>query len=258
MKSSYRKRTLNETVIFIHGNSSDSTVFNGILNNPTFQYCSYTLSLPGHYEEDSAVQLNDFSITAIINQITEFVSSINYPILLFGHSLGGHLAIEIAPKLNNLKGLCVMGTPPIELPINFESAFNPVVEMSVLFEEAPTDNLLDAFLKKAVVNPTVKDSIKANFVKTHPKARGYIANAIPKNEWSNQRAIFRDLQIPKYIAHGLKDPFINLDYLEEIKTENQPKCSLTLFMESGHYPMLETPKDFEEYVVKICNKSFGT
>ncbi len=257
MKTNFKKGRFEETIIFIHGNSSNATVFSSLLNSPKFEYSSLTIELPGHYDDFQDQGFKEFSIPNIINNLVEIIGAIENSIFLYGHSLGGHLAIEIAPQLHNLKGICIMGTPPIELPLNFESAFNPVPEMVVLFEEQPEDGILEAFLDKAVTNPTVKDHIKADFLNTQPKVRTGVANAAPNNQWNNQRAIFKSLQISKYIAHGFKDPFINLSYLEEINAENQPECELTLFNHSGHYPMLEVPNDYEAYIIEITNKVFG-
>jgi pimeloyl-ACP methyl ester carboxylesterase len=131
-----------------------------------------------------------------------------------------------------------------------------MAEMSVLFEEQPDRDLLDAFLEKAITNPFAKDKIKEDYLNAHPEVRFGIAEAIPNNYWSNQRDIFKNLQVPKFLAHGINDPLINLAYLEEIKVQNKQNCALKLFKDSGHYPMLEVPKYFEAYFIGITNKVF--
>lgn len=240
-------------VVCIHGNSSSSSIFDTVLGQTNFHYSAIIIELPGH---GKTVLKEEFSIRGIITNLKVDLASIKEPVFLFGHSLGGHLAIEIAPVIKNLKGLCIMGTPPIELPINLESAFNPVQEMTVLFEDKPDSSSIDAYFKKATINSSIRPRLKDDYLKVAPSVRTSIAAAIPNNHWSNQRAIFNSLNVPKFIAHGLNDPFINLDYLKEIQNENIENCSLKLFDNSGHYPILEVPNDFGTYFYQIITSSF--
>jgi pimeloyl-ACP methyl ester carboxylesterase len=43
--------------------------------------------------------------------------------IVFGHSLGGHIAIRMLPMMNQLAGVGITGTPPFDIPVDMEPRF---------------------------------------------------------------------------------------------------------------------------------------
>ena len=80
-------------------------------------------------------------------------------VILVGHSLGGHLAIEIAEKIDNLKGLIIIGTPPVKKPMNLEEAFLPIQEIQTFFTENPIHKDIESIVDIALQNKKVKEEI---------------------------------------------------------------------------------------------------
>jgi len=106
------------TVIFIHGHCTNQTFFSAQMNSPLLEkYRLITLDLPGYGESDppkDPQKVYSFpGFSEVVVEVIDFLSLNN--IVVVGWSLGGHVGLELTQKLDQLKGLLITGTPPIEI-----------------------------------------------------------------------------------------------------------------------------------------------
>jgi len=245
------------TIVFIHGNSSSSDVYNSVMESPLIKQTKVSIELAGHGRHiNHSSKVADFSIKSYCNQLTKEISEIEGDILLVGNSLGGHLAIEISKKVSNLKGLLIFGTPPLKKPINFEEAFIPVPELHTFLSENPSEDEIKSAAQLAVVDEVYVDQIVKDFKNSNPLVRKSLFIDLTENNWSDQLELFVNLHVPKYIIAGTKDPSVNKNYLEAVKNMCGETCSIIEFKECGHYPSLEKPKEFIETLKSISKQVF--
>ena len=117
------------TLFCIHGNSSSSKVFEDLKQNQNSKYDVFLIDLLGHGTNQEKQNMSDFSLKSQKEYLLKQLKYHKGNVILVGHSLGGHLAIEIAEKIDNLKGLIIIGTPPVKKPMNLEEAFLPIQEI---------------------------------------------------------------------------------------------------------------------------------
>src|ERR1700722_10829294 len=97
-------------VVLIHGNSSSSRAFSRQLEGPLGQrFRLIAVELPGHGRAVRA------ALDALGIEEARFV----------GWSLGGHIALEMAPDLREPRGFVIFGTPPITSREAMSEAFLP-------------------------------------------------------------------------------------------------------------------------------------
>lgn len=257
MKYSIIKGKNKGTIVFIHGNSSSSNVFKKVLESDKISFTKIAIDLPGHGSSLDGYTIDeDFSIASYCNKLIAFLTQIDDDILLVGHSLGGHLAIEIVNKLLRLKGLIIFGTPPLKKPINFEEAFLPLPAMQTFFTENPTEIEIEEAANVTVYRKENAPKIIKDFKQANPTVRKALAVDLKKNRLSDQVQIFTKLKIPRYIIIGRQDPIVNLHYLEAIKNKCSGSCEIIYFDECGHYPSLEKPAEFTNTIKNIANNIF--
>jgi pimeloyl-ACP methyl ester carboxylesterase len=245
------------TIVFIHGNSSSSEVFKSSLESNSIPYNKVAINLLGHgNHNNNSTTVEDFSIEAYSKDVLNQLANINDEILLIGNSLGGHIAIEIAPKIKLLKGLVIFGTPPVKKPINFEEAFLPVPALQTFLTEHPTDKEIEMATCTAVHNKDVSHKLVSDFKKANPLVRKAIGIDLMENKLANQFDIFSNLNIPKYIIAGKQDPSVNLNYLHEVKNNCNGNCSIIEFDNCGHYPSIEKPQEFNTTLSEIVKEVF--
>ena len=132
-----KKGTRKGTMVFLHGNSSSSKVFNETFSS-SIDHTLIRMDLPGHGGSPKNPQ--SYAIDTLRTMVIDFIiEKVTEPFLLIGNSLGGHLAIEILPELPQCKGLVIFGTPPLKKPINAEEAFLPCEALNTYFKADYTD-----------------------------------------------------------------------------------------------------------------------
>lgn len=257
MKHSSVKGTNSGTILFIHGNSSSSEVFKKAVDSKEIPYTKIAVDLPGHGTNVGDYKAeHDFSIKSYLEKLVAFTETINDDILLVGNSMGGHLAIELAPKIKNLKGLVIMGTPPVKKPINFEEAFLPQPALQTFLTENPSENEMVTATEIAVHKQVNAAAILNDFKQANPKVRSVLADDLTQNRLDDQERIFVNLDAQKFIIRGAQDPTVNPSYLETIDTQCNGKCTLIDFDECGHYPSLEQPDKFIKTISEIASQVF--
>lgn len=245
------------TIVFIHGNSSSSNVFNGVMESTLISQTKIAVDLPGHGSSvNGYVDDEDFSMKSYCKLLTKLIASIDDDILLVGNSLGGHIAIEVANNVNRLKGVVIYGTPPLKKPLNLEEAYLPVPELQTMFTEYPTDEDIQAVANVALYNKGKAIDVYEDFKKSNSKVRKAISEDAANGLLADEYAIFTQLKAPRFIIAGDQDPSVNLNYLKEVKEACNGSCELTMIENCGHYPSLDQLKEFIDVLKKITNKVF--
>lgn len=250
--------TTKGTIFCIHGNSSSARVYHNILNCKSIAYTVITPDLPGHGEHQNKNQtLDSFSIAAYCDFLITEIEKTTGDIILIGNSLGGHLAIEIAPKIKNLKGLVIMGTPPLKKPVNFEEGFMPVPALNTFLTENPDKKEVIETVNSIIKDKSTATLIVEDFTKANPLVRKAVGIDLSEENLSDEYTIFCQLDIPKYIIAGDRDPSINRNYLETLKNDSINICKIFDLDNCGHYPSTEQPEKFNTIIKQLANSVFA-
>ena len=94
------------------------------------------VDLPGHGASDDARDRSAYSLPGHARAVRAVVDALQLGDAVFvGWSLGGHVALEMAPELRQARGFVIFGTPPLAFPPARE-AFLPHPTMRLIFSEA--------------------------------------------------------------------------------------------------------------------------
>ena len=104
--------------VLIHGNSSSSRVFSRQLDGPLGErFRLVAVDLPGHGASDDARDPSAYSLPGHARAVRAVVDALQLGGAVFvGWSLGGHVALEMAPELTDARGFMIFGTPPLAFP----------------------------------------------------------------------------------------------------------------------------------------------
>ncbi|WP_417886676.1 alpha/beta fold hydrolase [Zunongwangia sp.] len=245
------------TIVCIHGNSSSAKVYDDLLKSTAILQTKIAIDLLGHgNNQPDNVDFNKYSFSAQRQFLLENIKDIDDEILLIGNSMGGHLAIEISTEIPQLKGLVIMGTPPLKNPVNIEEAFIPVVALNTFLTVNPNEDEIRKTLGEVILNRSKIDLVTHDFKKANPLVRKALAIDLMENRLFNQYSIFTELNLPKYIISGDADLSVNREYLERVKNASNDSCKIIDIQNCGHYPSLDQPFEFINIIKKIAPEIF--
>lgn len=241
-------------IIFIHGNSCSSRIVEPLIKVWNKQTQIVSIELPGHGNTE---RLNHYSWKVVREYLLRKIHEIEGEKLLIGHSLGGHFAIEMSPNIKSLKGLAIIGTSPLKVPLNSEEAFAPNPNFPTYFKESPEREELEKAINDAVFEKSVFPVLLDDYFKADPKFRVAIGNEIINSgSILNEEQIFSKLNCPKYVINGKQDPIVNFEYLTQLQSNAIYPFKLIEIDLCGHCATIEKPKEFAEILGKIHDEVF--
>jgi pimeloyl-ACP methyl ester carboxylesterase len=239
-----------KSLLLIHGNSLHAGLFKNLFEAEQFKdYRIVACDLPGHGQSARSDQPgNHYSILNHIAILEELVKALGLTdLVIYGHSLGGHLAINLLPELENIKGLAISGTPPLGLPPLLEKAFLPNPDLMLAFKAdltgAETRELAHAFIQEGAPGA---DKVQESIQQTDPLARAFIGQSISTELYNDETQLLAQAKIPVAILHGEKDSLANLDYIQKVNIPTLWKNEVQLIPKASHCPFLENKEKFCE------------
>jgi pimeloyl-ACP methyl ester carboxylesterase len=241
----YESQGQGETILMIHGNSSNSGNFvnqlSGELGN---KYHLIAFDLPGcgnsQIIKDSP---ETFSFNWLADVLLEIIDFLNVPCWLVGHSLGSNIALYAAQKNpNNIKGFFLSGLLLVDKAEELAQAALPNPNMSLFYQKNLTETERITMATAGLYNPGheiiefISDAIEI----TNPLLRSGIAASIADPRlYIGHKQYLRSCKLPLALAEGKHDPFINREYLEKQEYMTLWRNKVQLVENSAHYPHIE-------------------
>lgn len=241
------------TLLFIHGNSLDSGTFKHQFQDEALQkYRLIAIDLPGHGESSPAPDPdNTYNVIGYANIIEKFIKTLKFDrVVLIGHSLGGHIAIEAVEELSNVAGLVIFGTPPIGMPPAMEEMFLPNEAMGFAITSELKDDEADMLSSSFTSG---ENTLKSCIQNTDPDARAFMGASIAQGKFRNEVEICAGLDLPLSVFHGEDDALVNLEYLNKLTLPTLWENKIHFLHDSGHSPQLENPGAFNELLIRFLD-----
>ena len=255
----YSPKTTHAVIILVHGLGEHSKryereVVPAILNN-SMAVISYdqfghgqSKGKRGHHPGFSF--LLD-SIDQMIHKSSELFQ--DKPVFLYGHSMGGNIAINYSLRRNSiLKGL-IITSPFLRIafePPQWKMAFAKIIDKIMPSLTMPSDLDVTAISRDEdeitayELDPLVHDRVST----------GYSLEIMKNGEWAIEHA--NDLKLPMLLLHGKKDRLTSYVASEEFANKSA-QVKLVLFENAYHelHHDLDKAKVLEKIINWIKNKS---
>lgn len=242
------------TIIFIHGNSHSLKSFSKQMNSPLLNnFRLIFVDLPGHGESTKG---SEYSIKIFAQILSEFVKTLEIKKFIFaGHSLGGHVAINILNTDVSPVGLFLFGTPPLKNPFDY-TAFIPNPKTSAMGKIEADYEEISTLMDEMNYFGTDKELAIVDFLNTDGNFRVDVLGDIASGKNLNEVELIKSFNGAVMFLLATKDSMINNSYIRE-------ECFLNLShiqmreIESGHSPHVEMDVDFNQILVEFCEQVFN-
>ena len=170
------------------------------------------VDLPGHGASDNAKDPSAYSLPGHARAVRAALDALGIDQAHFiGWSLGGHVALEMAPDLRDPRGFVIFGTPPLTSGEAMREAFLPNPAMKVTFQES-VDSIEASAYVAAFFRPGFAD-IPPFFIddvlRTDGRARSNLGASIRPGGARDEGAVVRDLKVPLAVLHGGEEQLVN-------------------------------------------------
>ena len=242
-------------IIFLHATCSSSEVFEPTkpFLDPSYNLVSFNFEGHGNFKNADGV----YSVEKLKKQTLRILNSLQGEKLVIGNSLGGAIALEIANEIVDLRGLALVGITPFRKPTNFEEALLPYEGAELFSQVNPNRNAVRNVIERITFNSEQDSLLMKIFEESDAIFREEFGKDFMKpNTFSDQVEILKTLKAEKAIFLGSHDIVVNANYAESLKDEI-PNLETIIIPDCGHFPTLEKPQEFSEYLERIAQKAFG-
>ncbi|MGG5210861.1 alpha/beta fold hydrolase [Chryseobacterium sp. MIQD13] len=236
----------NTSILFVHGWLGNEEWWNSQQEYLKDHYQVIQMDLAGHGKSDASrnewkSELYADDIKAVANQIN------SSEIILVGHSMSGAYVLEASLKIPNVKALILVDTIK-----DLDEAFTEEQAEQILFVHYRNDfknaveNILPQYLFSKETPPEVKQKLQNEFLQNTSETAINLLRPLYKTDF---RETASKVQIPVRAINSDNFPTNIENNRKYLKDYNYVEVAGT-----GHYPMLENPKEFNRILHDILKE----
>lgn len=244
-----------QTIVFLHGNSCAKEVFyKQFAHLATKDFTLIAIDLPGHGgSSDAPKPESQYTIPGYALIIERCLEALNVNDYIFvGWSLGGNIALEIAGNelvgnKSSMAAMLIMGAPPVGPGAdNFEKAYLPATFETAATSDDAGDDEMTVFANSVYGElGEIPELFMEAALHTDARAREtMMTHWVSGENGHDQLTTAANWDKPICIAHGQKEPFVSLNFLENTKWKNLWGDKVHLLNNGGHAPFVEDSMSF--------------
>ena len=242
-------------LVLIHGNSSCREVFTRQFESDLAdEHRLIALDLPGHGQSDDATDpVRTYSRSGFADCVVELLRELGVSeTAVFGWSLGGHIAIEMLPRVPGIKGLILSGTPPIRNR-GFAEGFVISPAQGLPRRRELSDADVEEFAR-IMFGASVPAFLRRAIRRADGRLREQVFAASLAGEGVDQRLTVEESTVPIAVINGHDDPLVRLDYLESVAYGNLWEGRCQRLSGAGHAAFWHLPEAFNGLVQRFLTE----
>lgn len=206
-------------ILMIHGSGAGRGVFARQFDSPLAErHRMIAFDLPGHGESsDARDPETGYTVRGLAEAAAWVLEGLDIRrAIVFGWSLGGHVAVQLASYHPAVAGLMLTGTPPVSRgPIAMLRGFHANWDLLLASKRTYSDRDAERF-EKLCFGDSAEPSFRQNILRADGRLRAIAIRSMMSDDGADQRRVVEDAAFPVAMVNGSEDPFIRLSYLDTL------------------------------------------
>jgi ABC-type branched-subunit amino acid transport system permease subunit/pimeloyl-ACP methyl ester carboxylesterase len=245
-------------LLLIHRNSSCKEVFGHQFAAFRDRYRVIAFDLPGHGVSGNADPENNYSVEAFADVAEDVLKAagIRDP-AVFGWSLGGYIAIELAARGTPISALAICGTPPLAVvPDDVGRAYDAtshfvLASKTFLSRTEARDFAASTTGPRSASTAHLQRAVR----RTDGRARSYTLGKLQIVDWPRQMRFLRGGGVPLAILNGANDPFLNHAYFADLTLGRLWRGAPQDVADGFHAPFFLRPEAFNNALAAFLREA---
>ncbi len=242
-------------ILMIHGSGSSRAVFARQFDSPLADaHRLIAFDLPGHGgSSDAHDPATAYTIAGLARSAGELLDRLAIRrAIVFGWSLGGHVAMELASFHPAVRGLMLTGAPPVSKGLfgmlrGFHAHWDMLLASKKIYSERDAERF-ETLCFGDSAGPTFRQAI----LRTDGRLRATVTRSMMSGDGADQRQVVEQAAFPVAIVNGENDPFVRLSYFEALHYGALwEHCHVVPGV--GHAPFWERPDLFNPMLSRFAD-----
>lgn len=248
------------TIIFVHGNSQNHTVWAEVFAHPSLKNCiKIAIDLPGHGQSfRSSAPDKDYTLRGMALHLQNFANQYSKQgYVLVGSSLATNYIAERAHGFENCKGAFLIGPSLIGENITPTEILHPNPNFGVTFTAQPSDAELSYFLDDEAyhLSAALKQQLKTMYWDTDPALRTTLGAAVAQQQYGDEIGNLWAQNLPIALVYGANEKIIFTDYMHGMNLKMWHD-EIIKIPKAGHFCQFDEPALLAQMIADFTGECF--
>lgn len=233
-------------LVFVHCWSCDRSYWKNQVAEFAKNYRVVTIDLPGHGQ--SGQERKNWSIETFGDDVKTVVTKLDLKrVVLVGSSMGGPVSLAAAQRMPGR----VVAIVPVDSLLNVDEKVTPEQLDAVIKQmQADYKGSITGLMNQFFFSPSTPAAVKERVIKDATSRPPDLAIAMLKGILTHDSVpALRETKVP---IHAINGDRVATDLAANRKYA--PQFDATIIKDSGHYPMLEHPAQFNQALADVLKK----
>ncbi len=244
-------------VLLLHGAGADHRVFDRQFDSQLAErHRLIAIDLPGHGESTDAFDpAVGYSLPGFARTVARTMRAIGVGnAVLYGWSLGGHVAIQLMhdrPEL--VAGLMLTGAPPVSRgPIGMLRGFHASWDMLLASKEVFSIRDAERYAQLCYGDNVAPELIEA-IRRTDGRARVFLSRSMMRGDGGDQRITVEQATVPVALVNGEHDPIVRLSYVASLNYATLWDGHTIMVDGAGHAAFRDKPERVNALLMRFAS-----
>ncbi|NGO55852.1 alpha/beta fold hydrolase [Allomesorhizobium camelthorni] len=241
-------------IVMLHGSGSARQVFAKQLSGPLAEiHRMIAIDLPGHGESGDALDPSSaYTISGLAAAVGDVLDELGIGrAIVYGWSLGGHVAIELMGSHPAVAGLMLTGTPPVARgPLGSLRGFHTHWDLLLASKRNYSERDVERFAKLCFGDsgdPAFLDMIR----RADGRVRTNVFRSMMLGAGADQKRAVENADVPVAMVNGADDPFVRLGYIAGLSYRTLWDGRCHIIAGAGHAPFSTAAEIFNPLLFRF-------